>query len=102
MDKFYLVYEIVQRHEIRYCVGWGTFPGDIERLARFLAGCTLTTTEQGVNEKKPKVVVRELIDTIQASACEVPEQLLFDLVLSWIENPEGVFDGDYGKFESAA
>jgi hypothetical protein len=67
-----------------------------------LEGCTPTTTEQVVNDKNPKVFVRELIDTIQANACELPEQVLFDSVLSWIENPEGVFDGDYDKFESAA
>lgn len=90
------------RDEIRYCVDRGTFPDRIERLTHFLEGCTPTTTEQVVNEKNPKVVVRELIDTIQAIACELPDRVLFDLVLSLIENPEGVFDGDYNTFDSAA
>lgn len=90
------------RDEIRYRVDRGTFPDRIERLTRFLEGCTPTTTEQVVNEKNPKVVVRELIDTTQAIACELPDRVLFDLVLSLIENPEGVFDGDYNTFDSAA
>lgn len=90
------------RHEIRYCVGRGTFPERLKRLARFLEGCTPTTTEQVINEANPKVVVRELIDTIQAVACELPDRVLFDLVYSWIENPESVFDGDYNTFDSAA
>ena len=90
------------RHEIRYCVERGTFPDRLERLARFLEGCTPTTTSQVVNEENPKVVVRDLIDTIQAQACELPEQVLFDLVLSLIENPEGVLDGDYDELDSAA
>lgn len=88
------------RHEICSGVDRGTFPDRLERLARFLEECTPNNTEQVVEEKDPEVVVSDLIDTIQVIACNLPEQVLFDLVYSCIENPEGVFDGDYDEFDS--